>query len=114
LPKKKKRFILCAQIPLCSLLPLFSFLLNPFPSGCQDSDEPGCESLHCDPSPRVHPSPGSTLFTCSCSTDFCNANYSHLPPPGNLGASPQGPQATPGSCPLGSIGVWWGLGPRLG
>uniref|UniRef100_A0A8D2DVI2 Anti-Muellerian hormone type-2 receptor n=1 Tax=Sciurus vulgaris TaxID=55149 RepID=A0A8D2DVI2_SCIVU len=65
--------------------------------GCRDSDEPGCESLHCDLSPRVHPSPGSTLFTCSCGTDFCNANYSHLPSPGNLGfPSPQGPQAAPG------------------
>ncbi|KAM4839755.1 LOW QUALITY PROTEIN: anti-Muellerian hormone type-2 receptor, partial [Urocitellus parryii] len=65
--------------------------------GCRDSDEPGCESLHCDLSPRAHPSPGSTLFTCSCGTDFCNANYSHLPSPGNLGVpGPQGTQATPG------------------
>ncbi|XP_053410372.1 anti-Muellerian hormone type-2 receptor isoform X1 [Nycticebus coucang] len=65
--------------------------------GCRDSDEPGCEALHCDPTPRAHPSPGSTLFTCSCGTDFCNANYSHLPPlgsPGTPGA--QGPQASPG------------------
>ncbi|XP_053423303.1 anti-Muellerian hormone type-2 receptor-like isoform X2 [Nycticebus coucang] len=64
--------------------------------GCRDSDEPGCEALHCDPTPRAHPSPGSTLFTCSCGTDFCNANYSHLPPlgsPGTPGA--QGPQASP-------------------
>uniref|UniRef100_F7IMK7 receptor protein serine/threonine kinase n=1 Tax=Callithrix jacchus TaxID=9483 RepID=F7IMK7_CALJA len=65
--------------------------------GCRDSDEPGCESLHCDPSPRAHPSPGSTLFTCSCGTDFCNANYSHLPPPGSPGTpDSQGPQVTPG------------------
>uniref|UniRef100_A0A8C9A485 receptor protein serine/threonine kinase n=1 Tax=Prolemur simus TaxID=1328070 RepID=A0A8C9A485_PROSS len=65
--------------------------------GCRDSDEPGCESLHCDPSPRAHPSPGSTLFTCSCGTDFCNANYSHLPPPGSPGTpGSQGPQASPG------------------
>ncbi|XP_052605048.1 anti-Muellerian hormone type-2 receptor isoform X3 [Peromyscus californicus insignis] len=65
--------------------------------GCRDSDEPGCESLHCDPMPRAHPSPSSTLFTCSCSTDFCNANYSLLPPSGNQGApGPQGPQPTPG------------------
>ncbi|XP_038934523.1 anti-Muellerian hormone type-2 receptor isoform X2 [Rattus norvegicus] len=65
--------------------------------GCLDSDEPGCESLHCDPVPRAHPSPSSTLFTCSCGTDFCNANYSHLPPSGNRGApGPQEPQATPG------------------
>ncbi|XP_011536480.1 anti-Muellerian hormone type-2 receptor isoform X4 [Homo sapiens] len=65
--------------------------------GCRDSDEPGCESLHCDPSPRAHPSPGSTLFTCSCGTDFCNANYSHLPPPGSPGTpGSQGPQAAPG------------------
>ncbi|XP_006981981.3 anti-Muellerian hormone type-2 receptor isoform X2 [Peromyscus maniculatus bairdii] len=65
--------------------------------GCRDSDEPGCESLHCDPVPRAHPSPGSTLFTCSCSTDFCNANYSLLPPSGNQGApGPQDPQPTPG------------------
>ncbi|KAM6153997.1 anti-Muellerian hormone type-2 receptor isoform 2-T2 [Erethizon dorsatum] len=62
--------------------------------GCLDSDEPGCESFHCDPRPRAHSSPGSTLFTCSCGTDFCNANYSHLLPPGSLGAP--GPQATPG------------------
>uniref|UniRef100_A0A8C5VXL1 receptor protein serine/threonine kinase n=1 Tax=Microcebus murinus TaxID=30608 RepID=A0A8C5VXL1_MICMU len=65
--------------------------------GCRDSDEPGCESLYCDPSPRAHPSPGSTLFTCSCGTDFCNANYSHLPPPGSPGTpGSQGPQASPG------------------
>ncbi|XP_006520357.1 anti-Muellerian hormone type-2 receptor isoform X1 [Mus musculus] len=65
--------------------------------GCRDSDEPGCESLHCDPVPRAHPNPSSTLFTCSCGTDFCNANYSHLPPSGNQGApGPQEPQATPG------------------
>ncbi|XP_013376415.1 PREDICTED: anti-Muellerian hormone type-2 receptor isoform X4 [Chinchilla lanigera] len=61
--------------------------------GCRDSDEQGCESLHCDPRPRAHASPGSTLFTCSCGTDFCNANYSHLPPPGSLGAP--GAQAAP-------------------
>ncbi|XP_021039210.1 anti-Muellerian hormone type-2 receptor [Mus caroli] len=65
--------------------------------GCRDSDEPGCESLHCDPVPRAHPNPSSTLFTCSCGTDFCNANYSHLPPSGNQGAPGlQEPQATPG------------------
>ncbi|XP_008573921.1 PREDICTED: anti-Muellerian hormone type-2 receptor isoform X3 [Galeopterus variegatus] len=65
--------------------------------GCRDSDEPGCESLHCDPSPRAHPSPDSTLFTCSCGTDFCNANYSHLPPPGSPRTpDSQGPQAAPG------------------
>ncbi|XP_047642708.1 anti-Muellerian hormone type-2 receptor isoform X1 [Phacochoerus africanus] len=65
--------------------------------GCRDSDEPGCESPHCDPSPRAHPSPVSTLFTCSCGTDFCNANYSHLPPPGSPGTpASQGPQAVPG------------------
>ncbi|XP_008573915.1 PREDICTED: anti-Muellerian hormone type-2 receptor isoform X2 [Galeopterus variegatus] len=64
--------------------------------GCRDSDEPGCESLHCDPSPRAHPSPDSTLFTCSCGTDFCNANYSHLPPPGSPRTpDSQGPQAAP-------------------
>ncbi|XP_036065025.1 anti-Muellerian hormone type-2 receptor isoform X2 [Onychomys torridus] len=65
--------------------------------GCRDSDEPGCESLHCDPVPRARPSPSSTLFTCSCSTDFCNANYSLLPPSGHPGPpGPQGPQPTPG------------------
>ncbi|XP_013376416.1 PREDICTED: anti-Muellerian hormone type-2 receptor isoform X5 [Chinchilla lanigera] len=69
--------------------------------GCRDSDEQGCESLHCDPRPRAHASPGSTLFTCSCGTDFCNANYSHLPPPGSLGAP--GAQAAPGES------VWMAL-----
>ncbi|XP_034500957.1 anti-Muellerian hormone type-2 receptor isoform X6 [Ailuropoda melanoleuca] len=65
--------------------------------GCRDSDEPDCESPHCDLSPRAHPSPRSTLFTCSCGTDFCNANYSHLPPPGSPGTpGSQGPQAVPG------------------
>nr|XP_021499218.1 anti-Muellerian hormone type-2 receptor [Meriones unguiculatus] len=65
--------------------------------GCRDSDEPGCESRHCDPTPRAHPSPSSTLFTCSCGTDFCNANYSHLPPSGTQGTpGPQDPQVTPG------------------
>ncbi|XP_040609674.1 LOW QUALITY PROTEIN: anti-Muellerian hormone type-2 receptor [Mesocricetus auratus] len=65
--------------------------------GCRDSDEPGCESLHCDPVPRAHPSPSSTLLTCSCGSDFCNANYSHLPPPGNQGTpGPQDPQPTTG------------------
>ncbi|CAD7681627.1 unnamed protein product [Nyctereutes procyonoides] len=65
--------------------------------GCRDSDEPDCESPHCDLNPRAHPSPGSTLFTCSCGTDFCNANYSRLPPPGNPGTpGSQGPQAIPG------------------
>ncbi|XP_031214990.1 anti-Muellerian hormone type-2 receptor isoform X3 [Mastomys coucha] len=65
--------------------------------GCRDSDEPGCESLHCDPIPRAHPRPSSTLFTCSCGTDFCNANYSHLPPSGSGGApGDQEPQAAPG------------------
>uniref|UniRef100_G3TK14 Anti-Muellerian hormone type-2 receptor n=1 Tax=Loxodonta africana TaxID=9785 RepID=G3TK14_LOXAF len=65
--------------------------------GCRDSDEPGCESPHCDPTPRAHPSPGSILFTCSCGTDFCNANYSHLPPLGSPGTpGSQGPQTAPG------------------
>ncbi|XP_021542448.1 anti-Muellerian hormone type-2 receptor isoform X3 [Neomonachus schauinslandi] len=65
--------------------------------GCRDSDEPDCESPHCDLSPRAHPSPRSTLFTCSCGTDFCNANYSHLPPPGSPGTSgSQGPPPVPG------------------
>ncbi|XP_042638082.1 anti-Muellerian hormone type-2 receptor [Orycteropus afer afer] len=65
--------------------------------GCRDSDEPGCESPDCDPTPRAHPSPGSILFTCSCGTDFCNANYSHLPPPGSAGTpSHQGPHTTSG------------------
>nr|XP_019580016.1 PREDICTED: anti-Muellerian hormone type-2 receptor isoform X2 [Rhinolophus sinicus] len=65
--------------------------------GCRDSDEPGCESPHCDPSPRAQPSPSSTLFTCSCGTDFCNANYSQLPPLGSPGTpGSQGPQAIPG------------------
>ncbi|XP_060049460.1 anti-Muellerian hormone type-2 receptor isoform X3 [Erinaceus europaeus] len=65
--------------------------------GCQEDDEPGCDSPQCDLSPRAHPSPGSTLFTCSCGTDLCNANYSHLPPrksPGSLDS--QGPQPAPG------------------
>ncbi|XP_045040189.2 anti-Muellerian hormone type-2 receptor [Desmodus rotundus] len=65
--------------------------------GCRDSDEPGCDSPRCDPSPRAQPSPSSTLFTCSCGTDFCNANYSHLPPlesPGTPGS--QGSQAISG------------------
>nr|XP_058936651.1 transcription factor Sp1 isoform X3 [Kogia breviceps] len=65
--------------------------------GCRDSDEPGCESPHCDPRPRAHPSPSFTLFTCSCGTDFCNANYSHLPHLGSPGTpSFQGPKAIPG------------------
>ncbi|XP_051046011.1 anti-Muellerian hormone type-2 receptor [Phodopus roborovskii] len=65
--------------------------------GCRDSDEPGCESLNCDPVPRAHPSPTSTLLTCSCGSDFCNANFSHLPPSGNQGApGPQDPQPTTG------------------
>ncbi|KAM5289006.1 anti-Muellerian hormone type-2 receptor [Ctenodactylus gundi] len=65
--------------------------------GCRDSDEPGCEAVHCDPSLRVHSSPSSTLFTCSCGTDFCNSNYSRLPPPWSLGVpGPRGPQAAPG------------------
>ncbi|XP_060162065.1 anti-Muellerian hormone type-2 receptor isoform X3 [Globicephala melas] len=65
--------------------------------GCRDSDEPGCESPHCDPSPRAHPSPSFTLFTCSCGTDFCNANYSHLPRLGSPGTpGSQGPKAIPG------------------
>ncbi|XP_051700851.2 anti-Muellerian hormone type-2 receptor isoform X1 [Oryctolagus cuniculus] len=68
--------------------------------GCRDSDEPGCESLSCDPSPRARASSGSTLFTCSCGADFCNANYSHLPPLGGPGTpGPQGPQAAPGESP---------------
>nr|XP_005571068.1 anti-Muellerian hormone type-2 receptor isoform X1 [Macaca fascicularis] len=84
-------------IVLSPFSPFLSSSPNPTPSGCRDSDEPGCESLHCDPSPRAHPSPGSTLFTCSCGTDFCNANYSHLPPPGSPGTpGSQGPQAAPG------------------
>lgn len=78
---------------------------NPTPSGCRDSDEPDCESPHCDLSPRAHPSPRSTLFTCSCGTDFCNANYSHLPPPGSPGTpGSQDPQAV-----LGSHAGCWGL-----
>uniref|UniRef100_A0AC11C7B9 Anti-Mullerian hormone receptor type 2 n=1 Tax=Ovis aries TaxID=9940 RepID=A0AC11C7B9_SHEEP len=65
--------------------------------GCRDSDEPGCESPRCDPSPRAHPRPSSTLFTCSCGADFCNANYSHLPPLGSPGTPGlEGPQAIPG------------------
>ncbi|XP_037370742.1 anti-Muellerian hormone type-2 receptor isoform X2 [Talpa occidentalis] len=65
--------------------------------GCRDSDEPGCESPQCNLSLRAHPSPGSTLFTCSCGNDLCNANYSHLPPLGSPGTpGPQGPQAAPG------------------
>ncbi|XP_026892082.2 anti-Muellerian hormone type-2 receptor isoform X4 [Acinonyx jubatus] len=65
--------------------------------GCRDSDEPDCEASHCELSPRAHPGPRSTLFTCSCGTDFCNANYSHLPPPGSPGTpGSQGPQAVPG------------------
>ncbi|XP_054574416.1 anti-Muellerian hormone type-2 receptor isoform X1 [Eptesicus fuscus] len=65
--------------------------------GCRDSDEPGCESPRCDPSPRAQPSPSSTLFTCSCGTDFCNANYSHLPLLGSPGTpGSQGPQAISG------------------
>ncbi|XP_031214983.1 anti-Muellerian hormone type-2 receptor isoform X2 [Mastomys coucha] len=72
-------------------------LLPAAAQGCRDSDEPGCESLHCDPIPRAHPRPSSTLFTCSCGTDFCNANYSHLPPSGSGGApGDQEPQAAPG------------------
>ncbi|XP_028928766.1 anti-Muellerian hormone type-2 receptor [Ornithorhynchus anatinus] len=42
--------------------------------GCRDSDEPGCEAARCEPAPR-HPA-ASTLFTCSCSSDLCNRNYS--------------------------------------
>ncbi|KAB0358910.1 hypothetical protein FD754_003066 [Muntiacus muntjak] len=65
--------------------------------GCRDSDEPGCESPRCDPSPRAQPRPSSTLFTCSCGADFCNANYSHLPPLGSPGTpGSKGPQAIPG------------------
>ncbi|XP_066110969.1 anti-Muellerian hormone type-2 receptor isoform X1 [Saccopteryx bilineata] len=65
--------------------------------GCRDSDEPGCESPRCDPSPRAQPSPSSILFTCSCGTDFCNANYSHLPPLGSPETPGfQGPQAIAG------------------
>lgn len=96
-------------IVLSPFSPFLSSSPNPTPSGCRDSDEPGCESLHCDPSPRAHPSPGSTLFTCSCGTDFCNANYSHLPPPGSPGTpGSQGPQAAPGSHPrvLKAGGGW--------
>ncbi|XP_073738026.1 anti-Muellerian hormone type-2 receptor isoform X3 [Callorhinus ursinus] len=82
--------------PLFLSLSPFLSSSNPTPSGCRDSDEPDCESPHCDLSPRAHPSPRSTLFTCSCGTDFCNANYSHLPPPGSPGTSgSQGPQAVP-------------------
>ena len=98
----------CSQTPLCSLVHSFSLSLapflssspNPIPSGCRDSDEPGCESPHCDPSPRAHPSPSFTLFTCSCGTDFCNANYSHLSRLGSPGTpGSQGPKAIPGSHP---------------
>ncbi|XP_045152260.1 anti-Muellerian hormone type-2 receptor isoform X1 [Echinops telfairi] len=66
--------------------------------GCRDGDEPGCESPRCDPTPRAHPSPHSTLFTCSCGADFCNANYSALPPPPGSPGTPssQGPRAAPG------------------
>ncbi|XP_056654096.1 anti-Muellerian hormone type-2 receptor isoform X2 [Monodelphis domestica] len=64
--------------------------------GCRDSDEPGCESPRCEPARRAHPSPGSTLLTCSCGTDFCNANYSHLPPPGaSRPPDSRGPQPPP-------------------
>ncbi|XP_027714219.1 anti-Muellerian hormone type-2 receptor [Vombatus ursinus] len=65
--------------------------------GCRDSDEPGCESPQCEPARLAHPSPGSILFTCSCGTDLCNANYSHLPLPG-ISRTPnsQGPQSPPG------------------
>ncbi|KAI4587855.1 hypothetical protein MJG53_020533, partial [Ovis ammon polii x Ovis aries] len=78
--------------------------------GCRDSDEPGCESPRCDPSPRAHPRPSSTLFTCSCGADFCNANYSHLPPLGSPGTPGlEGPQAIPGSHPR-----CWSQSPCLG
>lgn len=95
---------------LISFSPLF--LILPL-SGCRDSDEPGCESPRCDPSPRAQPSPSSTLFTCSCGTDFCNANYSHLPPLGSPGTpGSQGPQAISGN-PWGAE-PGWRLGPQLG
>ncbi|XP_049639452.1 anti-Muellerian hormone type-2 receptor [Suncus etruscus] len=65
--------------------------------GCRDSDEPDCESPHCELSPRAQSSPSSTLFTCSCGTDLCNANYTQLPTPGGLGtASSHGLQTAPG------------------
>ncbi|XP_055976083.1 anti-Muellerian hormone type-2 receptor [Sorex fumeus] len=65
--------------------------------GCRDSDEPGCESPHCELSPRAQPRPTSTLFTCSCASDLCNANYSQMPAPGGPGAAgSHGPQPAPG------------------
>lgn len=98
---------------LLFLNPFLSSFPNPTLSGCRDSDEPGCESPRCDPSPRAQPSPSSTLFTCSCGTDFCNANYSHLPPLGSPGTpGSQGPQAISGN-PWGAE-PGWRLGPRLG
>ncbi|XP_054985545.1 anti-Muellerian hormone type-2 receptor isoform X1 [Sorex araneus] len=65
--------------------------------GCRDSDEPGCESPDCELSPRAQPRPSSTLFTCSCASDLCNANYSQMPAPGGPGAAgAHGPQLAPG------------------
>uniref|UniRef100_A0A6I8NC33 receptor protein serine/threonine kinase n=1 Tax=Ornithorhynchus anatinus TaxID=9258 RepID=A0A6I8NC33_ORNAN len=61
--------------------------------GCRDSDEPGCEAARCEPAPR-HPA-ASTLFTCSCSSDLCNRNYSRLPPPGPPAPRPA-PRPAPG------------------
>lgn len=93
------RDTLCVPRPIHTLSLPFS-PPNPSVSGCRDSDEPGCESPRCDPSPRAHPRPSSTLFTCSCGADFCNANYSHLPPLGSPGTPGlEGPQAIPGSHP---------------
>lgn len=93
--------IMCAfHVCVCAHVCVFLFFPSSHStlSGCRDSDEPGCESLHCEPSPRAQSSSSSTLFTCSCGTDFCNANYSHLPPLGSPGTpGSQGPQAIPGS-----------------
>lgn len=92
------RDALCVPRPVHTLsLPFSPPSPNPSASGCRDSDEPGCESPRCDPSPRAHPRPSSTLFTCSCGADFCNANYSHLPPLGSPGTPGlEGPQAISG------------------
>ena len=91
----------CVPRPVHTLsLPFSPPPPNPSVSGCRDSDEPGCESPRCDPSPRAHPRPSSTRFTCSCGADFCNADYSHLPPLGGPGTPGlEGPQAISGSHP---------------
>uniref|UniRef100_A0A6I8NS75 receptor protein serine/threonine kinase n=1 Tax=Ornithorhynchus anatinus TaxID=9258 RepID=A0A6I8NS75_ORNAN len=70
--------------------------------GCRDSDEPGCEAARCEPAPR-HPA-ASTLFTCSCSSDLCNRNYSRLPPPGPPAPRPA-PRPAPAGRPPGSRGA---------